>query len=71
MQIQAAINLSNKSRAILYRFKTSLKDKNLLLDTHICNVFQYRKNKFSRKQFHKLILKFDSNLILSDVDLVF
>ena len=43
MQEESSSKLSQKSRSILFHLKNSLKQNGLLLDTHVCNLFQYRK----------------------------
>ena len=34
-------------------------------------MFEYRKESFTRKDFHRIILEFDKNLVLKEIDTVF
>ena len=71
MNEETSQSLSTKSRAILYHVKKSLEAKGLLLDTHICNIFDYRKGKFTKKDFHMLIRKYNQNLAQGEIDRLF
>lgn len=62
------ISLTPKCKSILFRLKQSLEENKLLLDTHICNIFKYRKEKLNRKEFHKIIRKYDEDLVLAEID---
>ena len=59
IEVDETEGLSPKSRGILYHFNASLLKHEIFLDTHICNLFDYRKEKFNKKDFHALIKKFD------------
>lgn len=65
------IDLSPKSRGILYRLTKKMVEVKLTFKQLICNMYGFHKTKFNKSQFHDIILQYDRHLVLEDIDELF
>jgi hypothetical protein len=71
MQAKALKKYSKSSRDILYRLKKILITKKSNFNQLSCEVFGHLRTKFSLKQFHLLIKKYDANVNTNELDKLF
>lgn len=71
MEANALKKYSKSSRDILYRLKKILITKKSNFNQLSCEVFGHLRTKFSLKQFHLLIKKYDANVNTNELDKLF